>query len=387
MKKLTLMCITLLVVSCNAKKANEKQATQFAKIDLDKRFDKKAVNTFLDKISDIRLVPLETNDESITDVSKIYTFDKKLFILDGEHSAILQFDKNGKFINKLSKKGQGAEEYNFISDFFVFKDEVYILNNNRILRYDLKGNYIKTTPVTGIESPYNLLIKPNGDIVVTGGYYEDYYIHIFDNEGNKKEEYFPRQEMLSNLNRRRHSYEATGFYNEGIYFSQYFDTRIHYLKDGTIETLYDFNFGTSHIPEEFYSTPADKQFDVFEDLKYRTVMSFAFLTLTNNWIVFGLEHWRDNSTIYYDRRTGQYINNHDFPYPYSVLFGYSDRKRTPPCYANGEFFFRVESFELIELISGLRDKGILSQYKFLENIDTKNTDEEDNPFVLFYKLK
>ncbi|MDR1200652.1 MAG: 6-bladed beta-propeller [Tannerellaceae bacterium] len=96
---------------------------------------------------DVEYIPLETNDEFITQGSVMAIGDK--FILtknwnnDGD---IFVFDrKTGKGLRKINRRGQGGEEYTFINGIVLDEDNNEIFVNcsptKKIFVYDLSGNF------------------------------------------------------------------------------------------------------------------------------------------------------------------------------------------------------------------------------------------------------
>lgn len=140
--------------------------------------------------SDVEYIPLETSSRSL--VGKVWEnlvlTDEYIFVFGGTNSGFFQFDRKGKFIRKIAKKGQGPGEYVYLSSFIVNEKlrRIYILSSHtwRILVYDFEGNHIKD-----IQAPKDLrgLSQLDDSRFVTfkmnsSGNEEDRLI-IFDSEG------------------------------------------------------------------------------------------------------------------------------------------------------------------------------------------------------------
>ena len=55
------------------------------------------------------------------------------------------FDKKGKYIKQIGKKGEGPDEFQVITDVFIDKTRNVILflsHFGSVLIYDIEGNYI-----------------------------------------------------------------------------------------------------------------------------------------------------------------------------------------------------------------------------------------------------
>jgi hypothetical protein len=104
--------------------------------------------SLFDYFSSIELIPLETSpDVLIAGITKIINYQDKWYMLDKPQSILFVFDQTGKFLFKIDKKGQGAGEYLFISDFNInpITGNLEVLEPfGRLNRYDLSGNPIDT---------------------------------------------------------------------------------------------------------------------------------------------------------------------------------------------------------------------------------------------------
>lgn len=90
-------------------------------------------------LDDYTLIPLETLDECLVGgrFCKIIKSDSHYFIQS--MNEILEFDNNGKYEKKLSRMGNGAQEYNQLLDFDIVEDlgEIWVSSLSGILRYKI----------------------------------------------------------------------------------------------------------------------------------------------------------------------------------------------------------------------------------------------------------
>lgn len=100
----------------------------------------------------VEIVPLEVTDESlIGEIEKMKVTDSDIWVLHDKDERIYRFSRDGKFLNKVGKIGQGPEEYVRMSDFFVDENnqEVYIQTTIVGVKvYDYEGNYKRTATKT-----------------------------------------------------------------------------------------------------------------------------------------------------------------------------------------------------------------------------------------------
>lgn len=157
-----------------------------------------------DIFSHIELIPLETNEQSlIKQVSKIIPYDDNYYVLDYRKSEILMFDSNGKYLHKISDRGEGPQEYANISDFEI--DEV---NNNlsvlapvnySMYEYDFKGNFLNKYKLPDIIGAYMSFISLNKDTIVYFTYDYDNRIKLYSKSKNRiVKELLPENENLLN---------------------------------------------------------------------------------------------------------------------------------------------------------------------------------------------
>ena len=92
---------------------------------------------------DVEYIPLETNDEFITQGDVLAIGEKYILIKNWLNDGnIYVFDrKTGKGIRKINRKGQGGEEYTFINGVVLDEDKNEIFVNSaqlrKILVYDV----------------------------------------------------------------------------------------------------------------------------------------------------------------------------------------------------------------------------------------------------------
>ncbi|HAC21184.1 MAG TPA: hypothetical protein DCF91_03665 [Porphyromonadaceae bacterium] len=105
--------------------------------------------------SDVQYIKLETTDGGLlSQCLKIKVAENNVYLADGFLTRyIYQFDRSGKFINKIGKIGQGPGEHKHISDFTVDNDSLYatMTERDQTYVYDKKGNYIRKIGKTKID--------------------------------------------------------------------------------------------------------------------------------------------------------------------------------------------------------------------------------------------
>ncbi|GHS93853.1 hypothetical protein FACS1894207_1000 [Bacteroidia bacterium] len=145
MKQITFFSILsiLLIQSCvRQESANDPFKDVPIVIDID------AVKSPPLKLAHIQYVPLETSEECfIGHASKTLIRNNKIYVADfNKVMALFVFDMNGKYIFKISKRGQGPGEYISFNDFDIQNNgDIYMFDQHqkKILIYNSEGKYLQ----------------------------------------------------------------------------------------------------------------------------------------------------------------------------------------------------------------------------------------------------
>ena len=100
----------------------------------------------LQDFMDVEYIPLETNDEFINQGAVEAIGEKYIIVKNyGRDGDIFVYDRSGKAIRKINRKGQGGEEYMFCSGITLDEENNEILVDDHIIKkvlvYDLEGNF------------------------------------------------------------------------------------------------------------------------------------------------------------------------------------------------------------------------------------------------------
>ena len=173
MKKIFfVVATTLAIVSLILVLSSEKFALCFTKCTPKPQMDELTIRVDLDNpveaslfdyFSSIELLPLETSpDALIAGVSKMVIHQNSYYVLDKRQCIIFVFDKAGKYLFKIDKKGQGVGEYAFISDFNInpYTGNLEILEpTGHVKIYDSLGSFIeqKRIKYPGFRAAHSLI--------------------------------------------------------------------------------------------------------------------------------------------------------------------------------------------------------------------------------------
>ncbi|MDR1372245.1 MAG: 6-bladed beta-propeller [Dysgonamonadaceae bacterium] len=166
MQKFTVLFLSLtLILGCSKKKENSIASADVISINPASAEEYINLSELVDSVQCIKL-QIDSGDV-MGEIQRIIIRDKYIYAKDKSLKQIFVFDKEGKFISKLDKRGQGPGEYINFSAFFVDEKEEYLELLNfrgktiKIFKYDnIDFNFIESSSLPGVS--YNSCRKQNG---------------------------------------------------------------------------------------------------------------------------------------------------------------------------------------------------------------------------------
>jgi len=144
MKRLTTILAAALSILAGCE-GNKQSTDDLITVDVTKSYSSKK-ELILQDFMDVEYIALETNDEFLNQ-GFVMDIGKKFILVKNrkDDGDIFVYDRTGKALRKINRKGQGGEEYIFILGITLDEDnnEMYINNHYKknILVYDLHGNF------------------------------------------------------------------------------------------------------------------------------------------------------------------------------------------------------------------------------------------------------
>lgn len=144
----------LLLVSCKSKvKENEAVVEDKKEIVLLDQLNNQVECLLLsDAVCDIDIIPLETKDESLfRKIFNLYVSGNYIFVNAGR--AVFQFDRSGKYMQSISRLGQGPGEFNYCQGLGVDESSqlIYLASGftseNQIKVFSFDNSHVKTIQV------------------------------------------------------------------------------------------------------------------------------------------------------------------------------------------------------------------------------------------------
>ena len=218
-----------------------------------------SIGMYSDVFSDVRYVALELTKESIVgDIDKIaVTPNNELLVLDSNNKSILLFDSIGKFKNRIGSFGHGKNEY--ISPLDIAYDKyhdnviVYDIRKNKLMYYDIAGNYKKSVSLK--KQIYNFEVLDDSHLVLFSNYLQEvnekinYNYTIIDTLGNIVKEYAPFDKSMNGLVMSMYPFHK---YNDKNYSHIDCTPIVNEISLHKMQPSYLINFGDYQNPNSYY---------------------------------------------------------------------------------------------------------------------------------------
>ena len=138
----------LLVASCS--KSKEASMSELETITID--YEEMPLLNTDSIISDIRFIRLETTENNLVSrIDKIFFINENIVIVDKLGSKSIHiFNKNGKYVSKVSHLGNGPQEYLNITDVDITPSGLIAIKDNYkdiLLYYNMDGEFVKKEDV------------------------------------------------------------------------------------------------------------------------------------------------------------------------------------------------------------------------------------------------
>lgn len=144
--RIVLFC-SILTCLCNSCKKGEQHCFETSNIEVICLDPDECETVPRDSIVDsCRVVILETTkDNLIGSIDQLLFVDDKIVVVDAELSnSIFVFDSDGKYLRKISNRGNGPGEYLVLTHVFILNGNIWIKDNmkSRIIKFSLNGDYL-----------------------------------------------------------------------------------------------------------------------------------------------------------------------------------------------------------------------------------------------------
>ena len=350
------------------------------KIDLNS-FSRKQAFDFASLIKTVRLIPLETTDESIVDdIDKVIIADSNLVIMDRyKGQGIIIFDKEGRFIKRIPN-GQGPGELVRLYDIAYDADnnELVAYRHSFFMFYTPSGEFIRQERL-----PFGFL---NFTVIPDG-----YIFKTLEGQGNGH--LGPLENYTMQITDKKFRLESVGIYcpplgeittepnyihnnNHVINITQSLsDTVYQYISESEqLKARYVLNY-RKKLPERYYNS-----FEEFDNITrqndYYYYNGMYLETETHN--VFTLEN--DNTgpvVIFRDKQSGNMKGG-----IYTSLFTDEMPITFRRISTSGNYLIS-NRYPYKDMYLKFSNSSLISNE---DKLKLKNSLEDDNPFIVFFEL-
>ena len=239
MKKASVILLFLFcLISCTN---NIQDQANSITVDLEKKTD----TSVFDLIDSITVVPLFTSDSCL--ISAIHQIEKHndtLYVYDLQQSSLFCFNMNGEYLFKISDKGNGPEEYQYIEHFSVSETgEIFLLEPwGNIYRYSSKGIFKQKIKLPNVLSSYNEIYVRGTSVVINSIAGDILYYSLSDNTYQSFHEY-ERMNAFFPIKR-------TTLYHDSIMNVSLFDNQVYRITDQGLVPSWTWDFKDNNNSEK-----------------------------------------------------------------------------------------------------------------------------------------
>ena len=379
-----IMIIFLTMSSCQRQVSNHKGDVEI--IDVMNRNNPIQINLY-DIVDSVKYVPLRTSECLLSDIECIKNDGNFYFVKDSR--GLFVFDEEGYFINEISHRGIGPDEYVYSDNFYLDRDNklVCLICNSmrKILQYTYSGTYFNTIQLDAKDANIeSALMCGKGELIA--------YYPLPNNYSQSKSEYsvfriknnsFIGETLLKakeigtqNIHYPFLHYPIALLDNQCIFISA-LSNELFVYEGGQIMPGYYVNIPENEPSEDFIEEHKDLNFfELIETLKKNNIgWGITAVEFSSDYLFMSISN---KSTLIWDKKRSIQISNIYDPNLnlYSDLLlpgGVSDEHlgfySADFLYANKELILKGNDRFLAKLVGNLLedDNPVVYQYYFKKN--------------------
>ena len=239
MMRLWLVGLVLMAAGCGRKQAEEA-------VVMERPGDISALTEIVEKIE---LIPLETAEEALFgDMSELLPLGDSYVLWDGRNAVMARFDKEGRFLNRIGRVGNGPGE--FVSIRSVQADDGLVLFSfppHKMLRYAADGTLVRESDFDNLGG--QSCIVPEGILTYYGfGSGHEERAALLREDGTS-EAFLKTSANVLNMTPDTPIFSFDG---DRVYFTDSFTPTIYVYENGSVSPEVTFDFGSAAIGESFY---------------------------------------------------------------------------------------------------------------------------------------
>lgn len=355
--------------------------------------------SIFDVFSDISIVELETSpDFIIAEPSVIHYHNGFYYILDRRTQQLFCFDDQGGFNFKISNRGKGPGEYNYITNFSIDESKDMLLIIDPVLQFihfycSLTGDYKKTLRVdTGKVMGLDKVFAHNDSTLLVTSVADEQLLFVNMNTGEVLQKSFPYPTSQQHLEAFT-PLELIYLYKGNIYIMPALSQKIQRVDGHSFELHYKWNFGKqNNSPEQLQKLIDEIKAGNKSTYPYEGVGSgkllnhhFLFLFETERYHLAILEFDNDFVHVVYDKENDKPNVFKSFSEDISLFTTCFTADRTIGVERGIAWYFQENVPELANRNYNYFNLETLSP-EYQELIKTRDP-LTDNPFLVVYKFR
>lgn len=264
-----LLPVFLLLAACKSGSGNGKSASLIT-VDVQEALKKSGVVKLSEIATDVEFVEFDSvnPDGYFSQTRSVSVGEKYIMISDELRKQVILFERSGKFVRLIGRRGQGPGEYVDCRHAamdprgrFIVVADYY---SNQLVKFSTSGEYLKSVTLNNVIPPtiidgivfldddhFGLLVRRHG---LPTDLYSSF--PVFDPDLNLSGRFLQRAND-DNLKIRYNNNKSLFRIGEKVLFHEpYFDTVYHLYPDGMEIPLYRIDVGKKGFTREYLSEPA-----------------------------------------------------------------------------------------------------------------------------------
>lgn len=318
-----LVCVAICFIVCSCGQSIVDSADRMHHVDIEPQ--EVAVEDLFDRIE---VVPLETNDSAL--IYHIYNscvIDSDIYVQDFRAMVVYRFGTDGKFKNRIGRRGQGPGEFTLAYGFDIDSDKnrAYIVSaHGKVYEYSLSGEFVRDYELPSRLAYDNIKIVDDSTFMTWSGCsFEELPGAILGSTFDSVL-YVPQlsNHLADNL------YAQPSFFRADnvLHVGQCYNRRVYAVTRDSASVEYEWDFGKNNVPDEALakhdiksgSDNADTSNDPSDKFRAdRSITSYLYGHNSND--LYDYVTFRDDSKfdgdndkrihykVFHDKRTGKNI--------------------------------------------------------------------------------
>jgi hypothetical protein len=332
---------------------------------------------------DVKIVKLETKDNVLLgEINYIVQANNKIYITDVYASTLYIFDKTGKFLSSINKKGQGPGEYIGVTQFVVDRENIVVMSRSlrKLMIYSESGEFLSEHKVNC--SALDISLLDNHYYVLYCGNDKagsENKLHLIDTDNTEKQ-FIPVDAVRSKYLHYISPYNFFKGTNAVRFFEPYNDTVYTITKD-KVEPAFYIDFKGKNIPSSFYGAGHENIMTFAQSLMQHEYAAgvFRFAESEQTKMFFTYYQWNKAKLTLYDMQnkiSRTFSSIYDDVVFKSLVIPVNDFKY----FASENIIFPVNASNIVEWRNNYQ---IDEKYKDVINA----VNEDDNQVLFIFNLK